>query len=361
VAAARKAGFAQAIIHQAPGGSKLEQKEDPELAPDQYIGNLKELLDIFPERLSPQPLKVYNASLSTMWAQKNFPALNDFFEFARRAGFASIELNHKINSKMLADVDLSQYPIRSIHEPCPADISVETLKSEDWLVSALDEENRRKGVAAIRRSIDIAHQLGVAAIVVHVGHTELDLELEKQLRSLYDSGLKGSEDYQALQERMMKKRSELAAPGLAAVKKSLGELLAYAKPYGIRLGLENRYHFMEYPSPDELGILLEMAGPEQLGFIFDVGHAQHLSRLGFYPHDEWLKRFSARIIGTHLHDVIGLQDHYTPGRGNVDYDEIAAYLPENAFRTCEFMESNSPDQIKAGLRYLAQKRCVTIL
>jgi sugar phosphate isomerase/epimerase len=115
---------------------------------------------------------------------------------------------------------------------------------------------------------------------------------------------------------------------------------------------------MEYPSPDELEILLDLAGPEQIGFIYDVGHAQTLDRLGFYQHEEWLKRFHPRIIGAHLHDVIGVTDHVAPGLGEVDFSVVATYLPENAFRTCEFHPSNTAEQVKAGLQFLLEHRCI---
>ena len=70
--------------------------------------------------------------------------------------------------------------------------------------------------------------------------------------------------------------------------------------------------------------LLSLADSSQLGFIYDVGHAQALDRLGFYPHEDWLKRYSSRIFGTHLHDVIGVTDHYAPGLGEIDFKSIAS-------------------------------------
>jgi HAD superfamily hydrolase (TIGR01549 family) len=358
VAAARKAGFSKTVVLESARPLKPGKVLDPLLLPDERITNLNALLDIFPRRSPPQPLKVYQASLSTMWGVKNFPSLPDFFEFARRAGFASVELNHKVDSSMLADIDLTAYSFSSVHEPCPADISVETLKKQDWLVSARNEEDRQQGVKAVQRSIDIAHQLGVSTIVVHVGHAQIDPGMEKQLHTLYDTGLAGSDAYRQIQNQMIQDRAACAAAGLDAVNKSLQELLAYAGPFGIRLGLENRFHYMEYPSPDELGMLLQLAGPDRLGFIFDVGHAQHLSRLGFYPFEEWLLRFAPRIIGAHLHDVVGLKDHYSPGLGDVDFDQLAAYLPEDAFRTLELMESISPIQMKAGVNYLFEHSCI---
>lgn len=358
VAAARNAGFSKTVILSDPEKQGIVHADDPALLPDHKIGNLEELLNIFPPREPVQPAQQYSVSLSTMWAVKNFPTLPDFFEFARRSGFARIELNHQVNSAMLAGIDLSRYTFSSIHEPCPADIPVDTLVERDWLVSSLNEDCRREGVKAIQSSIDLAHELGASTIVVHVGTTLMDERLEKQLRSLVKAGKQESEEYREIQTLMIRTRAEMASPGLEAVKKSVLDLVDYASPHGIRIGLENRYHYREFPSPDELGILLDLAEPERLGFIYDVGHAQHLSKLGFYKYDVWMKRYFSRIFGTHLHDVRGIDDHFTPGTGDLDFSEIATYLPETAFRTCEFKEINTPEQVRNGLKFLYTHNCV---
>jgi sugar phosphate isomerase/epimerase len=357
VAAARKARFSKAIILRDPS---QQQTDETQLAPDHIIDNLRDLLEIFPSRTArpPEPATIYDTSLSTMWAIKTFPGLSDFFEAARRMGFARIELNHKVNSAMLTGIELSHYRFSSIHEPCPADVSADELKKRDWLISSTNEQNRRAGVKAIQRSIDLANQLGASAIVIHAGHGSPDMKLEKKLRMLIDAGRRESDEYREVHAQIIQARTAVADVGFEAVKKSLAELLEYANKFGICLGIENRYHYMEYPSPDELEILLELAGPEQIGFIYDVGHAQTLDRLGFYPHEEWLKRFAPRIIGTHLHDVIGVTDHYAPGLGEVDFSMVAKYLPENAFRTCEFQTFNTPEQVRAGLKFLFEHGCI---
>jgi HAD superfamily hydrolase (TIGR01549 family) len=355
VAAARKAGFSEAIILR---DAAQPQTDETRLTPDHIIDNLRDLLDIFPNRPQPEPAVIYDVSLSTMWAIKTFPSLTDFFESARRSGFGRIELNHKVNSAMLAGIDLSQYRFSSIHEPCPADISVDELKKRDWLISSTKEENRGEGVKAIQRSIDLAYQLGAPAIVIHAGHASPDMKPEKELRALITAGRRDSSEYSEIHGQMIQARSAVAQAGFEAVKKSLSELLDYANKFGICLGIENRYHYMEYPSPDELEILLELAGPEQVGFIYDVGHAQTLDRLGFYAHEDWLKRFAPRMVGAHLHDVVGVIDHFAPGLGEVDFSMVAKYLPENAFRTCEFHPSNTSEQVKAGLKFLFEHGCI---
>ena len=142
------------------------------------------------------------------------------------------------------------------------------------------------------------------------------------------------------------------------MKKSISELVDYTRPHKIRLGLENRYHYREFPSLDEMEVLLSLGEPELLGMTFDVGHAEHLSRLGFYPYEEWLKRYSSRMFETHMHDVRGIVDHFAAGMGEVDFSHLAAHLPENAIRTCEFLDTNSPEEVISGLRYLSLHGCV---
>jgi sugar phosphate isomerase/epimerase len=215
-------------------------------------------------------------------------------------------------------------------------------------------------VKAIQRSIDLASQLHAAAVVIHAGQISSDTTLERKLRSLISSGGRKSTEYHEVQREMIQIRAELAEPHFESVKKSILELLEYAGNKNVKLGIENRYHYMEIPSPDELEDLLNIAGPDRLGMIYDVGHAQVLDILGFYPHEEWLKRFGPRIIGIHLHDVLGTTDHYAPGIGNVDFSMVAAHLPHNAFRTCEFQTFNTPEQVKAGLKVLVESGCIKL-
>jgi sugar phosphate isomerase/epimerase len=303
----------------------------------------------------------YDASFSTMWANKKFPALDDFFIAAWQMGFAKVELSHQINSAMLAGIELDHYQFSSIHEPCPADISTEMLKERDWLVSSPDEESRRQGVTSIKRSIDLAQALGAGIVVMHSGSIQADGSLEINLRALFEAGQVHSQGYLELKNQLAEIRAARAGICLASVKKSLMELLEYAGHFSIRLGLENRYHYFDIPNLDEMGVLLSLAGPDQLGFVYDVGHAQALDRLGFYPHEEWLQRYSARMIGVHLHDVIGITDHLAPGLGEVDFDMIAAYLPERALRTCELQSTNTAEQVEAGLMFLAEHGCIKCL
>jgi sugar phosphate isomerase/epimerase len=292
---------------------------------------------------------VSDVALSTMWAIGQFPSLADFFEAGRKLGFRRFELNHAVNSAMLAGVDLDG-AISSVHEPCPADISAPALKERNWLVSAPDEEDRRRGVTAVQRSIDLAHELGIRAVIVHPGRVDIDPAYERALSRLHKDGKTGQPEYVQVKEHLVAARAAQAEVNMRSVRRSLAELLDYAARFGVRLGLENRYHYDEIPLPDELDDLLALDNGQVLAYWHDIGHAQVLEHLGFDRHEDWLSRFSGRMIGVHLHDVIGLNDHQAVGLGQVDWDMVSRYLPAEALRTFEFQPFNSPEQVAAALQ-----------
>ncbi len=299
-----------------------------------------------------------NASLSTMWAIKNYPDLNDFFQVSKRLGFQKIELNHQVDSEMLSHVTMDHYQFSSVHEPCPADISTKELVDRDWLISSTNEISRVRGVEAVKQSNHLAYQLGAPVVVIHCGNVSSDTTEELKLRSLFKACQTQSDEYLEIKTQFTHSRMDQAGPRLQAVKKSLGELLEYAGKYNVKLGLENRYHYMDIPIIDEMEELLRIADSTVLGFIYDVGHAQALGRLGFFPSEEWLNRFFTRMFGSHLHDVIGLSDHHAPHLGEVDFKAIAGYLPEGSFRTIEIQPGNTLAQLKESIDYLVQVGCI---
>ncbi len=298
-------------------------------------------------------------ALSTMWGIGKFNPFADFFVRGTQLGFNKFELNHAVNSAMMEGMHRNGYEITSVHEPCPADVSVATLKEHDWFISALDEENRKQGVASVRRSIDLAQKLDARAVIVHAGRVDMDTTPDATLRQLYRAGKAGTKEYAAIKEEFIAARAARAERNVDAVRRSIIELAGHARRCGVRLGMEVRYHYFEIPLPDELELLLNVGYDDVLGFWYDVGHAETLDQMGFIPHEEWLKRFAWRIVGVHLHDVIGIDDHRAAGLGQVNWERVARYLPANALRTCEFQNDNSSEQVVAGVKWLIEKRCVT--
>lgn len=290
-----------------------------------------------------------------MWGIGRFPDLGGFFAAARDLGFRRFELNHAVTAAMIDATGLNGHRIASIHEPCPAEHSMAELRSRGWLISAADEADRLRAVATVRRSIELAHRVGASVVVVHPGQVDVDPALERTLFELHRQGAACEPRFALARERLRSARADRAGAAMRSVRRSLRELAEYAAGLGVRLGLENRYHFHEIPQPDELEELLAMDRGEVVGYWHDVGHAQAMESLGFSRHEDCLRRFASRIVGIHLHDIDGIRDHLAPGLGCLDWDLVARHLPAAALRTCEFQSFNSPLEVVAGLSLLVEK------
>lgn len=366
----RQAGYAEITLINAHGYFEEEDKPvdamfeaEPiqAMQPDYRISKLSELLNIYPERNSInntenempyQPRTLYDAALSTMWHVGQAISFNQCFLEGSKLGFPRFELNHKVTPKLFKELDMDKFYISSVHDPCPAIYSSDELKMTDYLISSLDEEKRNKGVDIVKQTIDTAIRLGSRSVVIHPGMIRGDYNLEKRLKKLFEQGLQDSDEYEALKNQMIAFRNKNAAPYVDQVLKSVSELIEFARSSGVEIGLENRYHFFEIPVIEELESLLDLCDEDWYGFQYDIGHAEVMDKLGFIKHEEWLNRFSKRIIGVHIHDVVEVTDHQMPGSGSVNFEKIIPYIPAGANLTMELKPDLNLNELKNALEYL---------
>ena len=96
--------------------------------------------------------------------------------------------------------------------------------------------------------------------------------------------------------------------------------------------------------------------PGQLaGYWHDTGHAEVQQQLGFAFHEDWLSRFRDRMVGIHLHDIRGISDHHAPGKGTMNWEMIAKYLPRGVVKVCEIGEWNDEERMKGAVRFLRER------
>lgn len=363
------AGFSKSVLLK-HDNSPLQISNDSIIRPDHIINDLDELLGIFPpfyqvnkNRSQPMDDKkgMWNISLSTMWSFERKIGLIELNDIVKQLKFSGIELNHSLKLKDLAGIDLGLLPITSIHEPCPSDNSMSNLSRKDWLISSEEEDNRRQGVRSVMRSIELAANLGVKLLITHPGNSGLGNKLEDKLRILYNEGKVETEEYQELFHTMKNTRNMNLPARLDAVEKSLKELIEFAGKSGVKLSLENRYHYMHIPTIEEMERFLLLGDESQIGFQFDIGHAITMDRLGFMPLMGWLEKFGSRISGVHLHDVRILEDHFSPGLGDVDFNSISKFIPKDAVRTLEIKGVNDINDIRTGLEVLSKASIINIL
>ena len=291
-------------------------------------------------------------ALSTMWMQHRFVRLADFASTARDLGFGGIEVSHIVTDEMIGDADVSTLGIWSVHFPAPIRRSPFGRPAEA-LLSSSDDTERRWAVAQGMASIDLATAAGARAVCLHLGEVPTTRHLEWALEQRYKGGQKSTAAYVAAQRLVEADRQNKAEPALLAAQRSLDELAGYARPRGIKLGIELRVNHWQIPTFNELGALLAASDPDSVGFWYDCGHVQVLHNLGFHRHQDWLTAYSKRIVGVHCHDVIGLRDHLLPGQGELDFQAIARVLPKDAVITCELDWYYTPEEIVQGASTLA--------
>lgn len=371
---ARQANYGAAVIINTDGYVLDEYDPDdydPEkdshldVKADHFIRRLSDLTDIFPmidelgvHKTSTAVTPYFDVALSTMWHVDQPGAFNAAFELAKSIGISRFELNHQITAQHLAEFDRDKNYVSTVHDPCPALISLDDLKKNDLLVSSTDEIKRRQGVGIVKRTLELAVSLGSRSIVLHVGSIQCDRSRDRELRKLYNSGSFGTDGYELLRTDMMRHRAQYAPAQLDAVLRSMEEVIAFSRGSGVAIAIENRYRFYDIPLPDEMEQLLGLTDESWFGFQLDTGHAAALERLGLCEKDIWLRNFADRIIGVHLHDVAGINDHQVPGKGSVDFAALAAYLPENCQRTMEINARATVEELLDGMRQLTESGCI---
>jgi sugar phosphate isomerase/epimerase len=164
-----------------------------------------------------------------------------------------------------------------------------------------------------------------------------------------------SHHFESLRSEMIRQRLELGKPYLENVIRSLKELVPFAHDLSVAIGVENRYYHREIPVMEEFETLFEHFKPGDLYYWHDVGHAEVFQRLGLASHKELLNRFSGRLLGMHLHDIIGpITDHRAPGKGTFDFSIVKPYIKPETILVMEVHEPATPQDIRLGADHLAR-------
>ncbi len=299
-----------------------------------------------------------------MWSQGRFPLeggqgddMNAFARATARLGFPHIEINYVIPPdgvrRLLAS---SHVAVASLHSPTPRVRTAGGRWSEALNLASLDEDERAQAVAFARATVDHAAACGARFVVLHLGGIGDDMfEPERRLRRLYDGGTRDGDEVAALRRRAQEMRVEGAPRHLPQARRSLAEIAEHAAKLGVALGLENRYHYHEFPGTDEMHELLAEYPPDLVGYWHDVGHAEVLDRLGLVDKYRWLHELRDRCLGSHVHDVDGLADHRPPGHGTADWQYIAGGLPPHVPRVFEINQKTPEEAVAASIGFLREK------
>jgi len=299
-----------------------------------------------------------------MWSQGRFKDdgsnADDMEAFAAKTadlGFPHIEINYVIPPDGVETLLATNHvAVSSVHSPCPRVAVRGGRKSDALNLAATDEEERTLAVERARASIDVAVRAGASLLVVHLGGIDRAIfDEERRLRNLYDAETRDGEEVDALRTKAIERRRDEGPKFFPQAKRSLAEITEYGAAKGVAIGLENRFHYHEFPDVDEQHELLAEYPPEVAGFWIDVGHAEVLDRLGLIPRRRWLDELAGRCIGAHVHDVDGLADHRAPGHGTADWDHYRDKLPHEIPRIFEINQKIPENEVSGSIPFLRQR------
>lgn len=299
-------------------------------------------------------------AISTAWNSQTHSDVRGMLREIKEVGFDAIEIGYNFTPQRLKELIALVRPmgirVVSVHNfaPMPAEVRINRPPMDYYRLSSLDEKERRKAVDYTKRTIDTASLVSSQAVVIHAGTVELENDYVRVLLHLYNQGRFGSEEYLRAKERLLVARQAKGGAYLESVVRSLGEVLSYAFSSGIKVGLETRYYPNEIPNIEEAEYLLTLFQHKGLLYWHDIGHAEVSERLGISVHNDYLRRFADRMLGIHLHDLKGIDDHRAPFSGDLDFSKMEPYSGNSLIKVIEAHPPATSQQIKEAIRRLLQ-------
>jgi sugar phosphate isomerase/epimerase len=301
-------------------------------------------------------------AISTTWNSYFHSDVKEMLNEIKGIGLDTIEIGYNFNSRRLKElislINMMGIKIVSVHNfcPMPSGVRLNRFSTDYYRLSSLNERERRRAVDYTKKSIDTACLVSSQAVVIHAGTVELNKNYVRTLLNLYNEDKINSEEYREAKQRLLAARQDKIAGHLESVVRSLREILSYVKSTGVKIGLETRYYPNEIPNIEETEYLLNLFKNKGLVYWHDVGHAETNERLGIASHTEYLNKFADYMMGIHLHDIKGIDDHLAPFSGDFNFSKLDFYMmPDGLIKVIEAHPPATAQQIRESIKRLKQK------
>ena len=294
--------------------------------------------------------------ISTCWWDTSFIRADEIVSEILELGFQGVELEYRISNSLYQEMRPylnKKLRVLSIHNffPKPEDRAHGKGSGDLFLLSSTDKDERSRAVTYTIRTIEHANDLEAQAVVLHLGHVDMETTMER-FRELHRNGEIHQDEGRAFLDEQKTLRETKRGKNLDAVLFSLERLNREAVRLGVYLGIENRYHFHEIPNFDEIGTILREFEGGRVRYWHDVGHAAVQEQLGISRQKDLLDAYSGKMIGIHFHDAKGLDDHFSPGQGEIDYGEITPFLKPTLIEILEVHSKVKREDLLEGVQFI---------
>lgn len=294
--------------------------------------------------------------ISTCWWNSNDLRDRELVKDILDLGFKDVELEYRINESFYRGLKSEikrSLTVLSIHNffPKPEDLKNENGSGDLFLLSSIDRDERLSAINYSTRTIEHANDLEARAVVLHLGRVDMPNPKADFFR-LYEMGKIDEAEGLAFIEEQRQIRKNKRQKNLDAVLFCLEKLNKEAEKNGVFLGVENRYYFHEIPNFEEIAIIMNEFEGGNIRYWHDVGHASALEKLGVCRQKDLLQAYSENMIGIHLHDIKGLDDHLAPGQGDMNFEEIRPFIKSSIIKILELHSGVERDALLKGAEFL---------
>ncbi len=296
-------------------------------------------------------------AISTWWPSRKTKDGLKMIAMARKLDFEYIELHHSLSILQVeqffkASIE-GRIKISSLHNFCPAPHRSSTMKTGPDVYSLASPYTRERQFAVkhTKKTLEFARRFNAEAIVLHCGKVNIR-DFTKKLVGIMEKEGTETKRYTRTLNKWIGKRTRKRQKYLDALLKSLAELNEIAVRDNIKLGIETRYYLHEIPFFDEFGLIFDEFKDGNVYYWHDTGHAQMHEALDVVPHIRFMEAYADRMIGIHLHDFSGTQDHKAPLMGNLDFKQLVPFLKKEHIKVVESFHPATEAEMMRGLNYL---------
>jgi len=298
-------------------------------------------------------------ALSTSWQSGGSATAGQMLAALTHTGIKGVELSYRISENLYQQLKRplkhSGLKVVSVHNyfPLPASSSYSEGSGDLFLLSSPQKQERQNAIQFTAKTIEHAADLGAAAVVLHGGVVEMNPEM-RSLYQYFNSNQLHSEDAQIFIRNKLKELDSRKPRHLDSLLASLDRLVPVAQKQGVLLGLENRYHYHELPGPDDFRVIFEKFKGAPIGYWHDTGHAHANEILGLIPPNALLQNYADQLIGLHLHDAVGLDDHIPPGSGEIDFAALKPFLKADTIKVIELKPGIPASGVSDGIQFVGE-------
>lgn len=271
-------------------------------------------------------------SFSNCWNIKRHTAGDEMLREIRGLGFRRVELNYNVTEEMLVTIEpmieRGEIGISSVHNTFPH-VPDPDYGTDSVLLGFEDKTKRQRAIELLVRSAEYARRYGGEAVVVHPGEVPFPDNIAQELGQIYSGQGRDSEAYRSKWSELMERRSAYSAGYVQTITESLYEVCdkAASKGVNISFGIETRSRPQQIPTLAEAKTIIRALKGAPVGIWYDTGHAIMMDRMGLYDSVGEMEGLMDDIVGVHIHETIGLSDHWCPYVNSKDMEFYDAYLP----------------------------------